>query len=404
MPQGLYAIPHDLLDLRPDSNIDHDLLHPPPVSDEKNIWFYWHSGFESMHPYSQRNIRAWHRRFSKHGWVIRVLDRQPSSRLNLATFLDVTDPHTFPRAFIDDTIGGDYAPQHTSDLVRFPLLLRYGGVYADVGLMQIGDLERLWRETVGNPESGFEVLSYDMGIAAERSLANYFLASRRDNPFFDRCHKLLLALWAAEGAKVSTEGMHQDPLPKGVPLLKNGAAIKEADRTIGLEETCRMLSDYIIQGQVISMVMGLVDEDDGWDGPKYVADHVYAIEFMTGAQLINELTTWDGRKAFQLLSLPLPKAGETESDEQRQAREIVQACLQRSFAFKLAHGIIIKVLGDTLGSLWRKHEGSDCVPGTYAHWLRHGMVFWNRNEVPARMAYSPVELIKRGSLLKGNEN
>lgn len=70
------------------------------------------------------------------------------------------------------------------------------------------------------------------------------------------------------------------------------------------------------------------------------------------------------------------------------------------FAFKLAHGIIIKVLGDTLGSLWRKHEGLDCVPGTYADWLRHGMVFWNQNEVPARTAYSPVELIKRGSLLK----
>lgn len=267
--------------------------------------------------------------------------------------------------------------------------------------MQIGDLERLWRETVGNAESGFEVLSYDMGTAAERSLADYFIACRRDNPFFYRCHKLLLVLWAAEGGKVSTEGMHKDPLLKGVPLLRSGVAIQEADRTIGIEETCKMLTDYIIQGQVISMVMGLVDEDDGWDGPKYVADHVYAMEFMTGAQLINEFTAWDGRKAFQLLSLPLPKAGERESDGQRQAREIVQARLQRSFAFRLAHGIIIKVLGDTVGSLWRTHEGSDCVPGTYAHWLRHGMVFWNQNAIPARTAYSPVEPIKRGSLLKG---
>lgn len=98
MAPGLHAIPHDLLDLRPDSDIDHDLFHPPPVSDERNIWFYWHSGFESMHPYSQRNVRAWHRRFSKHGWAIRVLDRQPSSRLDLAHFLDITDSNTFPRA------------------------------------------------------------------------------------------------------------------------------------------------------------------------------------------------------------------------------------------------------------------------------------------------------------------
>jgi len=24
-----------------------------------------------MHPYTQRNVRAWHRRFSKQGWTIR---------------------------------------------------------------------------------------------------------------------------------------------------------------------------------------------------------------------------------------------------------------------------------------------------------------------------------------------
>lgn len=404
LPQGLHAIPHHLLDLRSDSELDHDLLHPPPVSNEKNVWFFWHSGFESMHGYTQRNIRAWHRRFFKHGWVIRVLDRQPASPLNIANFLDITDPKTFPRAFIDGTIGGNYAPQHTSDLVRWPLLLRYGGVYADVGLMQIGDLDRLWNHTLGNPDSGFEVLSYDMGSIAERSLTNYFLASRGDNPLFYRCHKLLLELWDADGGKVGTEGMHRSPLLKGVPLMKGSFTIKEADRIIGHEEVCRMLTDYIIQGQVMTMVMGLVDEEDGWDGPKYVSEHVYAIEFMTGAQLINEITAWDGRKAFELLSLPLPKDGETESDEQRQAREIVEACLQKSFGFKLAHGMILRVFGETLGSLWRKYQGSDCVPGTYAHWLRYGMVYWNQNEIPTRVAYGPVEPIKRGALLKGEWN
>ena len=75
IPAGLYAIPSHLLDLRPDSEVDHDLLHPKPVSDEKNVRFFWHSDYTNMHPYSQRNIRAWHRRFSKQGWTIRVLDR-----------------------------------------------------------------------------------------------------------------------------------------------------------------------------------------------------------------------------------------------------------------------------------------------------------------------------------------
>ena len=371
IPNGLHAIPAELLDLRPDSEVDHDLVKPKPVSGEKNVWFFWHQGFTHMHDYTKRNIRAWHRRLSRLGWTIRVLDRQASSPLDVANFLDTTDTRTFPQAFIDGTIGGDYAPQHTSDLVRWPLLLKYGGVYADVGLIQIGDLDRLWNQTIGDPLSRYRVLSYNMGGVEGRALTNYFLASGRDNPFFERCHHLLLELWAADGGKVNTEGMHASPLLRGAPLLLDGdesLTIKEDGKITPPAEVTKMLSDYIIQGQVITMVMGLIDEEGGWNGPKYVAEHIYAIEFMEGSQLINEFTAWNGRKAFELMSLPLLKEGEVESEDQKEARKIVDSCLQRSFGFKLAHGLIIRVHGDTLGSLWRKHVGSDNVPGTYALW------------------------------------
>ncbi|KAI1402008.1 hypothetical protein F4819DRAFT_496336 [Hypoxylon fuscum] len=399
-PRGLHVIPRGLLDTRSDTEVDQDLLHPKPVSDEKNVWFFWHSGYASMHAYAKRNVRAWHRRLSKRGWAIRVLDRAPNSPSNVANFLDVTDPHTFPRAFTEGTIGGRYAMQHVSDLVRWPLLLRYGGVYADVGLMQIGDLDRLWRETVGNPDSRFDVLSYNMGGVEGRSLTNYLLASRRDNPMFERSHQLLLALWAADGGKTSTDGMHSSPLLKGVPMLRSSATFQEDGRTIGPEEVTRMLSDYIIQGQAMAMVMGLVDEEDGWDGPRYVAEHVYAIEYMVGSQMINEMTDWDGKKAFDLMSLPLPKPGEVESVEQKQARKIIEACLQRSFGFKLAHGLILRVLGPTLGSLWRDNEGSDDVRGTYAHWLRHAIVYWTQDELPPTLAFKVIEPFKTGPLLR----
>jgi hypothetical protein len=355
-----------------------------------------------MHPYTQRNIRAWHRRFSRQGWVIRVLDRQPHSPLNVANFLDISDPETFPKAFVNGTIGGDYAPQHTSDLVRWPLLLKYGGVYADVGLMQIGDLDRLWNETIGDSKSRFEVLSYNAGPPDERSLTNYFLCCRKDNPLFARCHKLLLELWAADGGKDSTEGMHSSPLLKGIPLMGDGGSftIEEDGKKIGPEEVSKMLTDYIIQGQVMTLVMGLIDEEDGWDGPRYVAEHVYAIEFMVGSQLINEMTAWDGKKAFELMSLQIPKDGEEETAEQQEARKIVEACLKRSFGFKLAHGLILRVFGDTLGSLWRKHEGSDNVPGTYAHWLRYGTIYFCQDEGPVTQDFTVIEPFKSGPLLR----
>lgn len=398
IPKGMHAIQSDLLDLRPDSDVDHDLLHPSPVTDEKNIWFFWHSGFTNMHPYSQRNIRAWHRRLSKLGWVIRVMDRQPGSPLNIANFLDITNPETFPKAFRDGTIGGDHGIQHTSDLVRWPLLLKYGGVYADVGMLQIGDLDRLWHETVGNPNSPYEVLAHEG--PGPMQLSNYFLCSNRNNPLFLRAHKLFLALWDEDGGKTSTDGMHASPLLKGVPKMSYSGSFTENGRTYGPEEVGIMLTDYIIQGQALSMAMGIRDPEDGWDGLDYIAKHVYSIEFMVGAQLINEYTSWNGPLAFKLMSLPLPKQGGEETTEQAKAREIVEGCLSRSFGFKLATGLILRVQGDTLSSLWRKNVGSDDVPGTYAHWLRHGTIYWTQDKVPPTTQLKCDGPFKMGPLLR----
>lgn len=353
-----------------------------------------------MHPYTQRNVRGWHRRFSKLGWTVRVIDRVPSSPLNVEKFVDISDPDNFPRAFVEGTIEGRYAAQHTSDLVRWPLLLKYGGVYADVGMIQIGDLDRLWNETVGDPASGFEIVTYNAGKEDERSLTNYFLAARPNNPLFERSHRLLLKLWGEDGGRTSTDGMHSSPLLKGVPMMGGSFTIEEDGKTIEAEEVGRMLTDYIIQGQVMSLVMGLVDEEGGWDGPKYTLEHIYAIDYMDGSQLINKMTDWDGKKAFELMSLSLPREGDEESAEQKQAREIVEACFQKSFGFKLAHGMILRVFSETLGSMWRANPGSDNVPGTYAHWLRHGTVYWNQDSVPPKLGWKVIEPFRRGPLLR----
>jgi hypothetical protein len=94
---------------------------------------------------------------------------------------------------------------------------------------------------------------------------------------------------------VSPEGMHSSPLLRGVPLMGGSFMIEEGERIIGVEEVSRMLMDYIIQGQVMLMVMGLVDKEDGWGGPKYATEHVYGIKYMVGLQLINDITGWDGQ-------------------------------------------------------------------------------------------------------------
>ena len=38
IPQSVHAIPNDVLDLRPDVEIDNDLVRPQSIIDEKNVW------------------------------------------------------------------------------------------------------------------------------------------------------------------------------------------------------------------------------------------------------------------------------------------------------------------------------------------------------------------------------
>ncbi|KAJ5106384.1 hypothetical protein N7456_003059 [Penicillium angulare] len=400
IPPGVHALPKESLDLRPDTEIDTQILNPPPITSIKNIWFFWHSGYPTMHPYTKRTVRAWHRRFTKKGWTIRVIDQIPNSKSNVSQYLDTNSRSIFPSAFVENRLSGTHALQHTSDLVRWPLLLKYGGVYADVGLMQIGDLDELWNKTVADENSPYEVLSYSTGEEDRYTLANYFMGCAPGNELFSRCHELLLAIWNEDGGRLSTEGTHASPLLRGVPLMGGGFTITNDDGSvISAEDASKMLTDYIIQGQAATATMGIVDPASNWDGPAYCREHFYALPFMDGAQLINEFTNWDGQRAFDLMSLYLPGVGEEEGDDQKAAREIVEACLKRSFAFKLAHGLILKVFKHTLGSLWRGNEGSDVVEGTYADWLRFGMVYWAPDVLMENVELPVIEPIRVGGLL-----
>jgi hypothetical protein len=149
-----------------------------------------------MHPYTRRNICAWHQRFFQQGWIVRVLNRLPSSPFNDANFLNISDPGTFPRAFVDGTIGGDYAP-HAHVRPR-PVAAPAQVQQCVYGCSDDPD-RRLGPPVARNSRqpSRFKVLSYNTGGVEGRSLTNYFLASGRNSSLFARCCQLLLRLWAA---------------------------------------------------------------------------------------------------------------------------------------------------------------------------------------------------------------
>jgi hypothetical protein len=75
-------------------------------------------------------------------------------------------------------------------------------ICADVGVMQIGDLDWLWNEAIGN---NLDLRLYHImggGGVDGRGLTNYFMGTGRKNLFFERCHKLFLALWNGNGATI----------------------------------------------------------------------------------------------------------------------------------------------------------------------------------------------------------
>ena len=361
----------------------------PPSRGSKSIFAFWHSGLHTLPPYLLRNILNWHRRFSPLGWTIYVLDTVPDSPLNVSKFIDTTSRSVVPEAFTNSTLDGTYAAQHTSDLIRYPLLLKYGGVYLDAGILQFGDWNWLWTEHIANHASQYDFAGFTMGDPPDGvSIVNFALMCGPDNPLVRRAHHILLKVW--EG-KTNTIGAHQHRLINHLPLMHVPQEIdvdnEEQGKVIINDE---VMTDYAVQIQCMGSAQRWLDEADGWDGPKYVREHCWLYSMMDGAFAHEQITSWSGPRQFDLLRQRLPNTNEGEGENQVFARKMVENTVANSWCLKLGHGFSAKLFGaDTLGMLWRKNQDSDCGGGTYAGWLRWAEVHC-KQDIPPEPMMVPV--------------
>ncbi|KAF1996222.1 hypothetical protein P154DRAFT_525782 [Amniculicola lignicola CBS 123094] len=369
----------------------------PPTTNSKSIFAFWHSGIAALPPYLYRNVLAWHRRYSPLGWTIYVLDRIPGSPLNVSNYIDTTSPSIVPEAFTKGTLNGTYAAQHTSDLIRYPLLLKYGGVYLDVGILQFGDLDWLWTDVISNPKSPYTFAGFTMGEAPEISIVNFALVCRARNPLVQRAHHILLKVW--EG-KTNTRGMHNHPLVKHVSLLKVATEVKIDDEGQGkMVINDEVMTDYAIQIQCMGSAQRWLDEEGGWDGPAYVRENAWLLSMIDGAFMVEQMTNWSGKQQFDSLALSLPEDGEEDSAEQARARQLVEKVVGESWCLKLGHGFSAKLFGaHTLGMLWKENDGSDCGEGTYAGWLRWAEVHLRQVKVIEPMKVEEYEPTMKGRM------
>ncbi|KAK5956221.1 hypothetical protein OHC33_002796 [Knufia fluminis] len=368
---------------------------PPPKVGSKHIFAFWHTGISTLPPYLLRNIIAWHSRFARSDWNIYVLDSVPSSPLNVANFIDTTSPSVVPAAFTNGTLSGEYSAQHTSDLIRYPLLLKYGGVYLDAGILQFGDLNWMWTRHVGNPDSPYDFAGFTMGDPPDGlSIVNFAMMCTPNNPLVLRAHKILRKLW--EG-KTDTRGLHSHPLVNHLDLMRVSQEVAVTDDVGGkMVINDESMTDYAIQIQAMGAAERWLDPEDDWDGSKYVREKCWLLSMMRHAFVPEQMTGWNGRRKWELLSMKLPGMDEEETEDQKLAREIVQKTVSEGWCLKLGHGFSAKLFGgDTLGMLWRKHSGSDCAEGTYAGWLRWAEVHCQQSEPPRALeipVYQPTRV------------
>ena len=169
----------EALDTRTDEEIIDSLTKYVPITSEKNVWTFWHSGVRSIPGWCQRNIVSWIR-LQGPSWSIRVLDNVPGSPNNALGWVPA---ESLPETFVKGTMDGPYTGPHSADFLRGACLHRYGGVWMDVGIVLICRLEKICWKQLEDPNSPFKVsVPWMYGTV----MANHFVACRKGDPFIKR--------------------------------------------------------------------------------------------------------------------------------------------------------------------------------------------------------------------------
>lgn len=167
------------LEKRTDDEILESLRQHVPVTSEKNIWAYWHSGIDTLPKWCQDNAIDWVR-ICGPDWTVRVLDMVPGSP-NYA--LKFAPKEILPKAFVEGTMTGPYVGPHSADFLRGALLYTYGGVNLDVGCILVRSIDRVCWSKLEDPACPYEIA---VPVMYDQVIANHTVAARKGNPFIKR--------------------------------------------------------------------------------------------------------------------------------------------------------------------------------------------------------------------------
>lgn len=399
LPPGCALIPAEQLDLRSDEEITAHILTRRPITSEKNVWAFWHSGFSQMPAWVRRNVINWVRRLGP-SWSVHVLDCVPGSETNVLRYIEADQ---LPQAVVEGTMDGPFARTHQGDAVRLPLLYRYGGVWMDVGTLLLRSLESLCWDKICDESNPYGLCGFVLDLNEhDTTMLNGFIATRAGNPFVKRWHDIYLELWRWNGGQTNALGFHAHPLLTHMPAM---FPAMERLKCPDLKVPVEIAGDYLAHFSCFERLRCLVDPSDGFDGADYYANKMlffHAAEEMFPLQV---QTAWDGQRQHDLFTAQREgPASDPSSQLWRDAEDTINGALAGSSTMKLPHGPAGKVIM-FLADFWDEEEFADAdVPeGTFAHRLRYGSVHFEQTRELVPLRVSRNEVVHRLGVLEVKE-
>ncbi|KAK4948752.1 hypothetical protein LTR10_012757 [Elasticomyces elasticus] len=376
------------LDKRSEEEAFASLDKHAPVTSEKNIWAFWDKGAQAMPDWCKRNIVDWFRLCGP-SWTIRILNAIPDSP-NYA--LNFVSADLLPRSFVDGTMTGPCVGPHSADFLRGACLWTHGGVYMDVGIILIRNLDRICWNQLADPESPYQVAA---PIMYATTMANHFVASRKGEPFIKHWHDLFVFLWKD---RQNHEGIIGNPLV-AFALQNTFQESQAADYHWEFKVEPQVVFEYI--GQVLSWMRLCMLEDtgNGFSGVDYWQKHVLLFDALQEDWGAEATVGFAGQSLFDALATKLtaPK----DSEEYKTAYKLVWRLLTKSSMQKITHGKNLTTTS-SVGVLWEEkgNENKDHEPGTFAQLLRYGCVHFEqtRESINYVKAKKPPMTMHKGLL------
>ncbi|KAI0017946.1 capsular polysaccharide synthesis protein-domain-containing protein [Xylariomycetidae sp. FL0641] len=392
LPRGVSLIPTERLDPRSDAEIASWIQTRHPVTSQRNVWAFWHSGYSQMPPWVQRNVIGWVRRLGPE-WTVHLLDRVPGSDTNVDHYLESS---FFPDAFNNNTMDGPHVGPHQGDLIRLPLLWKYGGVWMDVGMLLFRHLDDICWKQIQDPQSPYEMAGFLIPLRPnEQVLQNAFIATKRGNPFIKRWHEIYVALW--DGA-TNSHGFHKHPLVRHIPLVCPPTQDFNAP---DMGVTMETMSDYLGAFLCYERLTKLIDPQDGFNGPEYLAKSMLFYSGIQELYYFQPITGWSGTRQLELLSAKREGDGVVKDETWHAADAFVKDALANTATMKLSHGPA-GWFESHLADLWDspEHHDKDNIEGTFAAYLRYGSVHFDqtREMVPIKLEVPEEDVLHLGYL------